>query len=481
METIRPRTSVIVFCLILAFIIGISLLNLTIIPRIFFDEGITIEVARNFQLFGVPDILTAPGQFSGFPYINGSSGFPITLPLAMFFKIFGFSFAQARVYALAWLLISLITAWIFVKNFWNTSYATGALALIVGFASLYDSGRRVMGDVPGFALLLVGLFLLLKKERPYLAGVFFGLAVAAKPSVYLLVIPALILTYLIADWRRAFRKLLPIGVGATAPILLWVLLQFPEPLHLRTWQGAIAFYRNAFGSSYSPWASILRNIKSFGSQTTLIYFSILVVPTMLAFRKKLAAKDPLTLFIILYGIMDFCYFMKSPGIIRYLLPLQFFILLMLPATAAWIVQKLEPRVVGFIRVPAPYMWLVMITGISGLHIVQLLFFSSVVAKNTAHLQTLEFLSRYTTETIGVISSPHIAAFLPPERKLHYLRETDQIIFGTNPLDLPREKLPSVLVIPAGYEESVPFSDAELEHLKRYALVMDGRWKIYHQR
>ncbi|TSC89510.1 MAG: hypothetical protein G01um10142_515, partial [Parcubacteria group bacterium Gr01-1014_2] len=90
----------------------------------------------------------------------------------------------------------------------------------------------------------------------------------------------------------------------------------------------------------------------------------------------------------------------------------------------------------------------------------------------------KFLAQYQTETIGVFNSPHIAAFLPPERKMHYIRETDQIIFGVNPLDLPREKLADLLVMPAGYEENAPLSDAQLKQLERYALVLNGKWKIY---
>jgi len=469
--------SIFVFCII-SIVVIISIQYLTTIPRIFYDEASAIEVARNFQLFGVLDVLTAPGQFSGFPYITGSSGFPVTLPLAAFFEIFGFGFTQARIYALLWLLAFLIIAWFFVKNFWSASYGAGAVTLIAGFASFHDSGRRVMGDIPGFALLLLSLLLLLKKERKFLAGIFFGLAVAAKPSVYLLIMPALILTYVIADWRRFFRNLMPIGIGAAIPIIFWVILQFPDPLKLNTWQNAINFYQNAFGSSYSAWTSILNNIKNFVSQTTLIYFSLLTIPTIAALKSKFAKKDLLVLFVSLYGILDLLYFLKSPGRIRYLLPLQFFILLLLPFTVAWLIQKLQSRLTLFKKFSFRHLWTIAISGLSALHLVQFIFFSNVIYKNTAHLEALKFLAQYQAETIAVLNSPHIAAFLPPERKMHYIQETDQIIFGANPLDLPREKLPDLLVMPAGYEQNIMLSDAQLKQLDRYALVLDGKWKIY---
>ena len=470
--------SIFIFWIILIVVTIISIQYLTVFPRIFYDEASAIEVARNFQLFGVLDVLTAPGQFSGFPYITGSTGFPVTLPLAAFFKIFGFGFTQARIYALIWLVIFLVTAWFFVKNFWNASYAAGAIALIAGFASFHDSGRKVMGDIPGFALLLLALLLLLKKERKFLAGIFFGLAVAAKPSVYLFIIPALILTYLIADWRRSFRNLIPIGFGITIPIIFWIIFQLPQPLLLNTWQNVINFYQNAFGSSYSARLSILNNIKSFISQTTLIYFSLLAILVISALKTKFAKKDLLVLFVSMYGILDLLYFLKSPGRIRYLLPLQLLILLFLPFTAAWLIQKLQLRLILFRKLPFRYLWTIAIGGLSLLHLVQFIFFSNVIYKNTSHLEALKFLAQYQTEVIGVLNSPHIAAFLPPEKKIHYIRETDQVIFGFNPLDLDQEELPNLLVMPAGYDQNSLLSDTQLKQLGRYALVLNGKWEIY---
>ena len=161
-RTFFSREVIIMLALVLV-LASLSAATLVTIPRIFFDEATAIEVARNFQLFGAPDILTAPGHFSGFPYITGSTGYPVTLPLAAIFDVFGFGFTQARIYALLWLIAFFVTAWVFVRRFWNDSYATAALALLIGFASLHDSGRRVMGDIPGFMLMLLGLLFLFKE------------------------------------------------------------------------------------------------------------------------------------------------------------------------------------------------------------------------------------------------------------------------------------------------------------------------------
>mgnify|MGYP001579852424 FL=1 len=186
----------------------------------------------------------------------------------------------------------------------------------------------------------------------------------------------------------------------------------------------------------------------------------------------------MVLFVSMYGILDLLYFLKSPGRIRYLLPLQLLILLFLPFTAAWLIQKLQLRLILFRKLPFRYLWTIAIGGLSLLHLVQFIFFSNVIYKNTSHLEALKFLAQYQTEVIGVLNSPHIAAFLPPEKKIHYIRETDQVIFGFNPLDLDQEELPNLLVMPAGYDQNSLLSDTQLKQLGRYALVLNGKWEIY---
>jgi hypothetical protein len=110
--------------------------NLTTKPRPFFDEGLIIEVSRNFNLFHTLDVQIAPGQFSGLPYVAGSSGFPVSLPLAFIFHVFGFSLAVARLYALGWILIFLCTFFFVVKKFFNTTSAVSGLFLIASFEQL---------------------------------------------------------------------------------------------------------------------------------------------------------------------------------------------------------------------------------------------------------------------------------------------------------------------------------------------------------
>ena len=108
---------ILIFCVVLAVIV-IAFQHLTTWPRLFYDEGITIEIAENFRRFGVLDISTAPGEFTDIPYITGSNGFPVTLPLSLFFQLFGFGLFQARIYAMIWLVIFFFVLYLFasIKN-----------------------------------------------------------------------------------------------------------------------------------------------------------------------------------------------------------------------------------------------------------------------------------------------------------------------------------------------------------------------------
>src|SRR3989338_2836899 len=92
-----------VFWFILLSVILFSLPNLNTWPRLWIDEAKSIELARNFLNFGKLNIQTAPGEFTDFPEILQTTGYPVTVPLVLFFKIFGYGLAQARIYMLIWL------------------------------------------------------------------------------------------------------------------------------------------------------------------------------------------------------------------------------------------------------------------------------------------------------------------------------------------------------------------------------------------
>ena len=95
------------------FTVIFSVWHLTTAPRLWLDEAKNIELAESFATAGKLDIEIAPGIFTGAPHLLQSTGYPATLPLALFFKIFGFGLAQARIYMLLWILATLAILYLF--------------------------------------------------------------------------------------------------------------------------------------------------------------------------------------------------------------------------------------------------------------------------------------------------------------------------------------------------------------------------------
>ena len=89
-DFLRKHSACLALFLILYCAVFFSLPALVTKPRLWADEAKTIELAKNFLKFGKLDIETAPGEFSGYQHLLQSTGYPLTVPLAGFFKIFGF-------------------------------------------------------------------------------------------------------------------------------------------------------------------------------------------------------------------------------------------------------------------------------------------------------------------------------------------------------------------------------------------------------
>jgi len=458
--------NILFFCIILAVTIA-SFQHLTAWPRLFYDEGITIEIAENFRRFGVLDISTAPGKFTDIPYVTGSNGFPVTLPLALFFNLFGFGLTQARIYALLWLVIFFAVFYFFAKRFWSNSHALSAILLIATFAPLYDNGRRVLGEIPGFVFLLAGLYFLIVKNKSLAAGIFFGLATVSKPSTYLLIFPAFLIAAIFIN-RELRKKILPILIGMSPALIAWILFAFPNPLLIETWSRILLFYQNPAASA-SLFGNFIKNASLFLSHTTLIYFSLILIFICWTMRqnRQSVRNDIFLSFLLPYGILLLLYFLKSPGWLKYLLPLQLFILMIFPRYLQIVLAKIN-KIKYYHAI---------IAALSLLQLTQLLFFSNITNATSEPEEIAKFLAE-KPGMVGILNSPHISALIPAERKFHYLTQNDLVIIGESPLDLPQEKLPKFLVIPSGFDSTHPFSEKQKRNLEHYKLIKTGEWKVF---
>src|SRR3989338_336350 len=183
------------------FMLIFSVRTLTTAPRLWIDEAKNIEIAQSFNTEGKFDMQVAPGQFTNVPYLIQSTGYPVTGSLAVFFRIFGFGLVQARVFMLLWMIATVLVLYRFLKHLFGERAAVLAVLLVVTFASFYDNGRAMMGEIPGFFFLISGLYFWFCRESLPKAGLLLALAVVTTPSVYLLIIPALVLALVFRTGR----------------------------------------------------------------------------------------------------------------------------------------------------------------------------------------------------------------------------------------------------------------------------------------
>ncbi len=409
--------SLIALFVALFFVVAVSLPVLTVKPRIWVDEAKSIELARNFADFRRLDIQTAPGVFSGIPHLLQSTGYPLTVPLALFFQLFGFSFTGARMFMLALMLVALCVTYFVMAKLFSPHEAAIAVLLVASFASFHDNGRTVVGEIPGFIFLFLALYTWIDKRAYLYSGLLTGLAVVVKPSVYTWALPAF-LGLLIIEGRPFMRKAFRFFIGLFIPAFLWIAIVFGSSLHLSDLKDIGRLYENPY-SAPSISSNILKNIELLLTSSTIIYFfvllGVLIVVRRFISREKTAVSHfvAFTNFVFIYSACAFIYFLRSPGWIRYLIAAELFILCLIPVAFRMLEHKefkffmSRPRSLFKLLILAPFL-LVLIQGIH-------FFTSAQIYSGTAALETVNFIeTKFPDAIVSVVNSLPVAALLPHE-------------------------------------------------------------------
>ncbi len=437
----------------LALILFFSLPTLTTAPRIWTDEGVITEVARTYGTWGVLDLEVAPGVFGGKPHLYQATGFPVTVPLGFLFDIVGFSFSLARLYMVGWLIIAVIASFYFIKYFFEAHFAGYAVLLLTTFASFYGTGRNVIGEVPGFVFLLAGLFLLIGRKQYVLSGLFLCLAIACKPSVFLLILPAVLLFLLAYDRSKILKKSLMLFLGAVPVALVWLSFVTPNPFQMSFWQELVAFYQQPFaGSSVS--ANVARNLSTVFQSTTLIYFGAwlicLIFVRMRTFNKKLKGLYDVTL---LYSFLAFLYYLRSPGWLRYILIAELLLLIFLPHILFVVSCFLQKKIGAFRRIPVAYALALALFSLALIQTVQF-YTAAEIYHDEKIFETARILDeRFAGKSVFVLNSPGLYVLLENPLRETYIDIQGPIPIGSIPLtdETPDTRLPDVLVTGTGGE------------------------------
>ncbi len=422
-------------------IISISLYTNITKPRLWVDEGKTVELARNFLKFRTLDMEIAPGQFSEVAPILQSSGYPVSIPLALFFKLFGLGPHQARIFMLIWIVLTLSATLYVADKMFGASEAVLSFLLIASFASFYDSGRTVVGEIPGFFFLLTGLYYWLQKEDYYKVGLLWGLAVVTKPSVFGLIIPAITITLIERNFE-SIKRLFKIAVAMLPAAFVWFLV-VTKGAPMTAMSSVAEFYKNPYSSDIS--SNVIRNIKSLPFSTTIIYFSGLFALILVA-RYLIGKEDRLKKFynfVIIYSVFAFIYYLRSPGWLRYILIIELLILFILPHALSVIIERIK-------QIPINKKFKAVISAVSILVLIQTvqLFTISDIYYGDEVPNMISYInSNFPDSSIATFQVAEASAFFKTEKRFNQLNLTGIPTLGENPLS--SGILPEVIVTKSG--------------------------------
>ncbi|MDD4900812.1 MAG: glycosyltransferase family 39 protein [Patescibacteria group bacterium] len=480
------------FALLLsAIILGVlifSLPTLTTKPQLWTDEALNIELARNFLSYGRLGLVVEPGVFSDVPFLLQSTGYPLTIALAAVFKIFGFGLAQARLFVLALMIILLVLVYWFAKKLFGKTQALWATLLIATFAPFYGDGRCVTGEISGFIFLIFGLYFLfyppeqndhlkIFNPRQFLAGIFLGLAIVTKPSVYLMLLPAVFITLFFLK-RRFYSRAFNVLIGLAPAAFFWLILNVPNFLAKEPWLKIINYYKNPF-APLSVSGNVFLNFAGLPHNTTLIYFFVLLAIIFWAVLKRdvfLKPHQGLLFFFASYGALALIYFFKSPGWLRYLIAVELFTFIILGPALKAILSSLNFK----------NYWFGNKANLLGAALLFLAAFQTWHLFNGADLfysdtpeRVAEFVqSRSLGKTVGIYNALTIACLISPEKKFQMIDIMLGLpVLGKDFLAAEENKWPDFIV--SSPEEAL-FISHKSAIKKKYELVYsNGGYDVFY--
>lgn len=413
---------------VLVFVILFSVFGLTTKPKLWYDEGLNIELAKNFLDFRTMDIQLSPGKFSGISYVFQSTGYAVIAPLAYFFKFFGFGASQARIYMLLWMVAALIAIYLFSKKTFGKGEALSTILLVATLAPFYGNGRTVVGDIPGFIFFLWALYLFVFKERRFWGGFLFGLAIATKPSLYFTAIPAVSVLLLLPDQNVGYRvsnilkNSFKAFCGACLPILIKIILSMPNPFSVSAWSNILNLFKSPFDPSVSLWNYVLQNVAGIFSSSTLIYFFMLfsvVIAAWFLRKNFIGAKyRQLLIFFVVYFFFAFLYYLKSPGWLRYLIGAELMVFMLLPSAIKHLAEKIGET--GYLLRIKKYIFPIAILALVVFQGVYL-FVGADLFYSAKPMETVNFIkNNFPNSSIGLFNMPEVSAFIPSENKYQVL-------------------------------------------------------------
>lgn len=205
---IPSRLRYVITGLVIVVTLFLLLYRLDQFPVPWYDEGSHLHVAKNYALYGVYADSSSEGYRPFGPAVG--VGPTVILPIAAVFRAGGVNLVSARLVIVVYSFITLIATYLLVRRFARHNYALlGAIMLLLVPVIRYVYySRTIVGEVPGLAFLLLGLWIWLRPgHHGFLSqltvGILMGLACITKNQYAFFILPSLLLNWF-ADmlWYR---------------------------------------------------------------------------------------------------------------------------------------------------------------------------------------------------------------------------------------------------------------------------------------
>jgi len=311
-------------------------------PSPWFDEGISLGIARSYAEKGIYNMSVGPEQYVQEKYLMITTNYPLLIPVAMIFKLFGVGLWQAKLVMVIYLFIFIFLAYLLIKKYYGFKNALLSLLLMVFFLPLYGNGKSVLGEIPGLVFILGGL-LLVDKEKKYqvfLTGLLFGLGAATKP-IYLLFVISLVVSEIWLSLQKRkfdFKRWAMLGAGGVLPLLIWLATIVPNIFDIQSVYHFFIYYSNPYNVGAS--SVIGKNIIRFFTESTPLHFLLLFVTFLIAriIKRKFTQVE---IVLLSFTLLDLWFYLKTAGWYRYFFPSHILLFIFLPNSLSIIFEKIN--------------------------------------------------------------------------------------------------------------------------------------------
>jgi hypothetical protein len=219
-----------------ALVLFLATYHLSVYPTPWFDEGEHLHVPKTLIQFGQYADISS----EGFRYFGPTIGVGpmVMLPIALAFKLGGIGLTQARLVMAAYLLVAIGLFFAISRRQFGVKVSLLATALLITTPSVQfiETGRQVLGEVPGFAFLMLGvLFWWRSTEKGatrgslIVASIAFGLAGQTKNDLGMILVPTLAAVFILdriyyrqLGLRHVLIPIVCVGAGVISEYLVLV-------------------------------------------------------------------------------------------------------------------------------------------------------------------------------------------------------------------------------------------------------------------